>query len=265
VQVLIDPRGVNLKSGDLFSQFDANAAINFRRKSEWWFEVRPSSRSRNRRGGAETPGRRDVACVKAVNAVISTATNQAETRAIAALQGALSVRRGDRSFVVNVSVANSDPQVAADLANAVVKAFTEIEAIDRLELAKRLQTEFDTRLVGLQDSVREASLAVENYRRTSGLFGVNDQTALEWQLKQALEALTVALVREDQASVVSRCSGRRPWRSAPLGRSATMRSAAMWRRSSRRLTRQMPRRRLCQACWAIVTHSSSRPGLRFRS
>src|SRR5258708_7761280 len=91
VQVLIDPRGVNLKSGDLFSQFDANAAINF---VESQMVVLRSDRVLARAIDAvapKLPAGATSPASKPVNAVISTATNQAETRAIAALQGALSV------------------------------------------------------------------------------------------------------------------------------------------------------------------------------
>lgn len=188
-QVLIDPRGVNVDANDLFGQFDANAAINF---VESQMVILRSDRVL-----LSAIKENNLAQPKDSNVSVSPAKAQAD--ALKALQSALSVERGDRSFIVNVTVQDHDPELAANIANSIVKAFTDIDTQDRASLSTRLQSQFDSRLEGLQQAVKQASLNIEAFQHENGLIGVDGVSGLEQQLKQTIDALGTAESRQDQA------------------------------------------------------------------
>ena len=210
-QLLIDPRGIHVFSNDLSTgQFDANAAINF---VESQMGVLKSDRVllgvvRDEKLAlanppmaldpvpAAAPG---TAPAGAPVAAPASGTEFSETRALALLQKALFVQRAERSFIVDVTVANSSPQVAARLANAVVKAYIDEDAIDRNAAAKRLTADLGSRLEGLRQALRNSETKVETFRASKGLVGGRDKFVLEQRLTEATTALSTAQNREARA------------------------------------------------------------------
>jgi uncharacterized protein involved in exopolysaccharide biosynthesis/Mrp family chromosome partitioning ATPase len=195
VQVLIDPRGFRVFSNDLSSgQLDANAAINF---VESQMGVIKSDRVLLRVVREQRV--RDAGAASGSDATAPAAFDERDdTRALTKLRRATSVQRLERSFIIDVTVADDVPQRAAELANAVVKAYLKEDLIDRNASAKRLTAELTSRLEGLRQNLRESEDKVEAFRVNNGLVGVRDKLVIEQRLTEATTALTTAESREAQ-------------------------------------------------------------------
>jgi succinoglycan biosynthesis transport protein ExoP len=195
VQVLIDPHRFRVFSNDLQTdQLDANASINF---VESQMGVIRSERVLLR-------VLREQRAIDAGTkpAPDSSATSELgeldESRALAKLQRAVSVQRLERSFIVDVTVADASASRAASLANAIVKAYIDEDTIDRNGSVKRLTGELTSRLEGLRQSLRDSEGKVEAFRAKNGLAGVNDKLVIEQRLAEATTALSMAETREAQ-------------------------------------------------------------------
>ena len=191
-QLLIDPRGFRVFSTDLSGGvFDANAAINF---VESQMVVLRSDRVLLNVVRSE-----NQAAAKAANAPSAAAAKSAdatETKALTALRRAVTVQRGERSFIVNVSASHEAPDGSARLANSVVEAFIREETSGRSERAVRLRGDFSSREDGLRKNLQQAEINVEAFRLSKGLVGLHDRTLLEQQLTQSITALGAAEAME---------------------------------------------------------------------
>jgi uncharacterized protein involved in exopolysaccharide biosynthesis/Mrp family chromosome partitioning ATPase len=195
VQVLIDPHRFRVFSNDLQTdQLDANASINF---VESQMGVIRSERvllrvlREQRALDAGTKSAPDSSATSELGELD-------ENRALAKLQRAVSVQRLERSFIVDVTVADASASRAASLANAIVKAYIDEDTIDRNGSVKRLTGELTGRLEGLRQSLRDSESKVEAFRAKNGLAGVNDKLVIEQRLAEATTALSMAETREAQ-------------------------------------------------------------------
>ena len=195
VQVLIDPHRFRVFSNDLQTDpLDANAAINFVESQMGVIRservlLRVLREQRALDAGTKSPP--DSSATSELDA-------QDEGRALAKLQRAVSVQRLERSFIVDVTVADASASRAASLANAIVKAYIDEDMIDRSGSVKRLTGELTSRLEGLRQSLRESESKVEAFRTKNGLASVNDKLVIEQRLAEATTALSMAETREAQ-------------------------------------------------------------------
>ena len=195
VQVLIDPHRLRVFSNDLQNdQLDANASINFVesqmgviRSERVLLRVLREQRAIDA-GTKPAPGSPAPSDLDEVD----------ESRALVKLQRAVSVQRQERSFIVDVTVADASASRAASLANAIVRAYIDEDTIDRNGSVKRLTGELTSRLEGLRQSLRDSESRVETFRAKNGLAGVNDKLVIEQRLAEATTALSVAETREAQ-------------------------------------------------------------------
>ena len=89
-----------------------------------------------------------------------------KTLAVAAALGRnLSVRRGEKTFVVDIQVTSNDPVKSAKLANAFAAAYLADQAKARKDVSGRASTTLTGRLDELQQRVKTAEDKVEAYRR----------------------------------------------------------------------------------------------------
>ncbi len=185
VQVLIDPRGLRIFANDFSpGQLDANAAINY---VESQMGVIKSERVL-------------LSVLRDISPDNAPASDQREeNRALVGLQRAISVQRVERSFIVDVTVADASPERAARVANAVVKAYIDEDMIDRTAAGKRLTGELSGRLESLRQNLQNAENKAEAFRVKNGLVGVRDKLVVEQRLTEATTALTLAESREAQA------------------------------------------------------------------
>ena len=194
VQLLIDPRGFKIFPDDTSAaQLDSNSAINY---VESQMSVLKSDRVLLRVLREE----------HLTDAALSPATepqgsgnDQADTRALATLQRAVAVTRAERSFIVEITATMSSPDMAARIANAVVKAYLDEDLKDRSTTTNRLTTDLSGRLQALRNAVRDAETRAEAYRAQHGLIGARDRLIVEQRLTEATTALSTAQSREAQA------------------------------------------------------------------
>jgi len=185
VQILIDPRGFQLATSEAVTgQIDANSAINF---VESQLGVLHSDRVLLRVLRDEQPAGENLE-----------QNGDKESRALIALQKALAVTRAERSFLVDVSVTDADPAFAAKRANAIVKAYIDIEVVDRNATAKRLASELSERVDGLRHAVNDAETNLEKFRRDHNLVGLNERLVIEKRITEASASLSAAEARETQ-------------------------------------------------------------------
>jgi uncharacterized protein involved in exopolysaccharide biosynthesis len=119
--------------------------------------------------------------------------------AIAALASRISVRRPERTFVIDLSVRSRDPEKAARLANAVANAFIEVQSAMRSDSARQTTTSLSGRLETLRGQLMAAEKRVEDFKAQNGLVGTREQTVTEQQLRDMNQQITVARTQVEEA------------------------------------------------------------------
>lgn len=113
----------------------------------------------------------------------------------------VSVKRENTSSVVSVNVMSEDPQLAADIANAIanahVKRRADLSIADTAEASGWLENE----IAKLRVKVQEAETAVANYRANNDLFqsGTGQASILDQQLSNIATQITSAQERKNSA------------------------------------------------------------------
>ena len=90
-------------------------------------------------------------------------------RVVAALSGAVDVKRTGFSSVLNISVISADPAKAARLANAVADAYAVDKLDARFDAAKRASAWLSDRLADMRRQLRESEEAVVAFRTEHGI------------------------------------------------------------------------------------------------
>jgi uncharacterized protein involved in exopolysaccharide biosynthesis len=132
------------------------------------------------------------------SASLSTDADRANA-AVAVLDTRITIRRPERTFVIELSVTDKDPVKAARLANATARGY--IETVSALQLDASRQTE--TLLAGPLETYRarvlEAEKKVEDYKAAKGLVGTRDAYVTEQQLKDTNAQITAARTKAAEA------------------------------------------------------------------
>jgi len=110
--------------------------------------------------------------------------------AAGALRSNVIVERVGRSAVIRVAYEATSPELAHRIANAYAQAFVQDQLNADLDATRQATDWLQGRLTEIGESQRQATLAVEQFRRESGLTVGEDQTLSD----QRLEALTDQLV-----------------------------------------------------------------------
>ncbi|BCP51454.1 hypothetical protein K32_00710 [Kaistia sp. 32K] len=206
-QFLLDPRGLPVFPGDLSNaQFDANSQIGV---VESQMRILTSERVLSKvlddsqlmddleAGDAAEAGE---APKEPMPLRPSLDSGRGKSAALAALQRALTVSRAERSFVIDVTATARTPELAARLANAMVKAYLAEDAQNRAGTAERLTDELTGRLESLRARLRDAQARAEAFRTESGLISTGDRLVVEQKLAEAVTELSAAQLRLDQAN-----------------------------------------------------------------
>ena len=112
--------------------------------------------------------------------------------AVLALGDRVTVRRPERTFVMDVSVKANQPDKAASLANAVAQAYFDQQNAAYADMARRAATVLNSRLDDLRNRVREAETKVQAFKAAHGLVGTRSQLSSEQQLTEANAQLAQA-------------------------------------------------------------------------
>jgi uncharacterized protein involved in exopolysaccharide biosynthesis len=127
------------------------------------------------------------------------APGEATRAAVRALAQRLTVRRPERTFIIEIGVASRDPIKAARLANAVAHAFIEVQSVLYARSARDTSTVLTARLEGLRHQLLDAERQVEEFKAKNGLIGTREQLVSDQQLRDINQQLTLARVRTEDA------------------------------------------------------------------
>jgi uncharacterized protein involved in exopolysaccharide biosynthesis/Mrp family chromosome partitioning ATPase len=92
--------------------------------------------------------------------------------ALAALDKNVSVRRGERTFVIDISVTAREAAKAARIANALANTYLENQATVRADAAQRATVALTARLEELRNRLRIAEEKAERYKEANNIVGV---------------------------------------------------------------------------------------------
>jgi uncharacterized protein involved in exopolysaccharide biosynthesis/Mrp family chromosome partitioning ATPase len=120
------------------------------------------------------------------------AAKLAETAALDALNRHITIRKTERSFVVDVEFWSHDPAKAATLANAVANAYLAESMHSQASAARRATSDLSGRLKELQQRLRNAETALGTYKAENNFVGTQDTLISDQQLSVANQRLAAA-------------------------------------------------------------------------
>lgn len=115
--------------------------------------------------------------------------------AIDTLQTKLTVRRAERTFVIDVLVQSRDSEKAARIANAIGDAYFAEEAAARTEAARRASDALNGRLSSLRRDVELAEGKVVKYREDNNLVAASGRLLTDQQLGDLNQQLVTAQIK----------------------------------------------------------------------
>ncbi|QLP97511.1 MAG: hypothetical protein HZY79_09055 [Rhodoblastus sp.] len=122
-------------------------------------------------------------------------------RAIQALAEGVSVRRSERTYVLDIDVSTQDPEKSARLANALAKAYLDDLQAARDQAAKATGDQIRARLDELRRTVEEAERKIVDHRAQNGLFDSNGKSINQTDLGEVGQQITQARARAAEAKV----------------------------------------------------------------
>jgi uncharacterized protein involved in exopolysaccharide biosynthesis len=194
-QLLFDPEGMKVFASDATpTRLDANAQINF---VESQMGVLLSERVLSRLFARECNGKREPP--PRSFAKFCGAADGPSARALEALRAALSVKRAERSFLVDVTAVAVTPAFAARLAADLVDSYIEEEGVTRAAAAAQLGAELEARIDAVRRNLAESEKRAEAYRRQEDLTTIGDRLLIELKLTDAANGLDAAQSRMELA------------------------------------------------------------------
>ncbi len=121
-----------------------------------------------------------------------------ENKVLDNLRQAVTAKRAERSYVLEISVKTKSPDKSARLANAVSAAFVEAEIAARAESARKASGALSARLDELRQRVLSAENAVEAYKAKNNIVGVGGRLVGEQQLSDLTTQLASARARTSE-------------------------------------------------------------------
>lgn len=112
--------------------------------------------------------------------------------ALRTLRGDVRTARVVGSFVIELSVRAPEPELAADLTNAIAAEYIAYEFESRQALAERATTALTARLDQLRARVVTAEERVEGFKAENGIVGFNGRLSREQQLTEITTRLAAA-------------------------------------------------------------------------
>lgn len=113
--------------------------------------------------------------------------------ALAALDKNVSVRRGERTFVIDIAVTAREAAKAARIANALANAYLENQAAVRADAAQRATAALTARLEELRNRLRVAEEKAERYKEANNIVGVGAGKSMSEEQLALNNAQLVAL------------------------------------------------------------------------
>jgi uncharacterized protein involved in exopolysaccharide biosynthesis len=112
--------------------------------------------------------------------------------ALDALTRHITIRKTERSFVVDVEVWSIDREKAAMLANAIANAYLVESKNSQASAARRATNDLSGRLKELQQKLRDAETALASYKAQNNFVGTQDTLLSDQQLSASNQRLAAA-------------------------------------------------------------------------
>ena len=145
-----------------------------------------------------TPGLRTRLFALVGLAKIDSGPADLKLRALDALQRAVTVKRSERTYVIDVEVATREPDKSARIANAIARAYiADLQAASAAS-AERSETWLRGRLTELQGRVEAAERRAQAFREENGLVNANGKSVSEQELADLSAQLTAARARASE-------------------------------------------------------------------
>ncbi len=119
-------------------------------------------------------------------------TNEVQLAALDALNKHITIRKTEKSFIVDVEVWSTDPAKAAMLANTLTNTFLTDSRNSQALAARRATTELSGRLKELRERLRNAETVLATYKAQNNFVGTQDSLISDQQLSSSNQRLSAA-------------------------------------------------------------------------
>jgi uncharacterized protein involved in exopolysaccharide biosynthesis/Mrp family chromosome partitioning ATPase len=119
-------------------------------------------------------------------------TREVQLAALDALNKHITIRKTEKSFIVDIEVWSIDPAKAAMLANALTNAYLTESRNSQALAARRATSELSGRLKELRERLRNAETALATYKAQNNFVGTQDSLISDQQLSSSNQRLSAA-------------------------------------------------------------------------
>ncbi|MBL8589042.1 MAG: GumC family protein [Methylobacteriaceae bacterium] len=146
-----------------------------------------------------TPGLRTRLFALVGLAKIDSGPADMKLRALESLQRAVTVKRSERTYVIDVEVATREADKSARIANAIARAYVaDLQAANDAYAARSAEW-LRTRIAELQQRVQEAERRAQSFREANDLVSANGKSVNEQDLADLSQQLTEARAKASEA------------------------------------------------------------------
>lgn len=118
--------------------------------------------------------------------------NEVQLAALEALNRHITIRKTEKSFIVDIEVWSTDPAKAAMLANTLTSAYLAESRNSQASAARRATNDLSGRLKELRDRLRNAETALATYKAQNNFVGTQDALISDQQLSASNQRLSAA-------------------------------------------------------------------------
>ncbi|MGX4774083.1 GumC family protein [Bradyrhizobium guangdongense] len=119
-------------------------------------------------------------------------TREVQLAALDALNKHITIRKTEKSFIVDIEVWSIDPVKAAMLANTLTNAYLSESRNSQALAARRATSELSGRLKELRERLRNAETALATYKAQNNFVGTQDSLISDQQLSSSNQRLSAA-------------------------------------------------------------------------
>ena len=117
---------------------------------------------------------------------------EVQLAALDALNRHITVRKTEKSFIVDIEVWSTDPAKAAMLANTLTSAYLAESRNSQASAARRATNDLSSRLKELRERLRNAETALATYKAQNNFVGTQDALISDQQLSASNQRLSAA-------------------------------------------------------------------------
>ncbi|WP_375157323.1 exopolysaccharide transport family protein [Bradyrhizobium sp. RDT46] len=120
------------------------------------------------------------------------ANTEVQLAALEALNRHITIRKTEKSFIVDIEVWSTDPAKAAMLANTLTNAYLAESRNSQASAARRATSDLSGRLKELRERLRNAETALATYKAQNNFVGTQDALISDQQLSASNQRLSAA-------------------------------------------------------------------------